>query len=76
MKIFKKIILHKYVIILHTYMPLYTLIYTAYYILLSTDKIRKGLVESMKITKQVKRSLESQTISHYAIRSLFPRPNT
>ncbi len=52
------------------------MIYTAYCILLSSDKIRKGQVKSMKITKHIKRPLESHMISNYAIRSLFPRPNT
>jgi hypothetical protein len=38
--------LHKHVIILHTYMPFYTMIYTTYSILLSSDKLRKGPAKS------------------------------
>jgi hypothetical protein len=68
--------LHKYVIILHTYMPLYTMVYTACRILLSSDTVQKGQMKSMKITKQVKQRLESQTLSNYAIRSVYPRLNT
>jgi len=57
-------------------MHLYTMIYTAYCILQSSDKIWKGPVKSMKTNEQVKRPLELLTISHFAIKSLFPRPNT
>jgi hypothetical protein len=35
-------------------MPLYTMIYTAYCILLSSDKLRKGPVQPMNSNEQVK----------------------
>jgi hypothetical protein len=57
-------------------MTLYTMIYTAYCIPLSSDTLRERQVESMKINEQVKRPLELQMISNFAFRSLFPRPNT
>ncbi len=58
------------------YMPLYTIIYTAYCILLSSDKLRKGPVRSMNSNEQVKKSLAMQATSNWAIRSLFPEPDT
>jgi hypothetical protein len=57
-------------------MPLYTTIYTTYYILLSSDKFRKGQVRSMNSDKLVKRLLKSQTISNSGIRNLIPEPIT
>jgi hypothetical protein len=57
-------------------MPLYTMIYTAYCILLSSDKLRKGPMQPMNSNEQVKKSLAMQATSNWAIRSLFPEPDT
>jgi hypothetical protein len=57
-------------------MPLCTKVYTTYRILLSSDKLRKGQVKSVKSNEPVKRPLETQTTSTFVIRSLFPEPNT
>jgi hypothetical protein len=57
-------------------MPLYTIIYTTYCILLSSDKFRKGQVKSMNMDELVKRTLESQTISNSEIKNLLPETMT
>jgi len=57
-------------------MPLYTKVYTTYRILLSSDKLRKGPVQSMNSNEQIKKSLAMQATSNCAIRSLFPEQNT
>lgn len=57
-------------------MSLYTIIYTTYGILVLSDNIRKGQVESMKTNESVKRPLETQMTSNFVIKSVFPRPNT
>lgn len=67
--------LHKYVIILHTYMPLYTMIYTIYFILPSSENPRKGPADAMNSNGQGK-PLAMQSTSNHAIRSLFPEPMT
>ena len=63
--------LHKYVITLHIYMPSYTMLYTAYCILLLSDNFRKGPAESMNSNGQGK-PLAMQATSNHAIRSFVP----
>ena len=75
-KIFLNYILHKYVTILHTYMPIYAMIYTTYCILLSSDKPRNGPMQSINSNEQIKKSLAMQATSNCAIRSLFPELDT
>ena len=53
-------------------MPLYTIIYITYCILLLSNIFWKGQVKSMNNDEQVKRLLESQTISNSGIKNVLP----
>jgi hypothetical protein len=56
-------------------MPSYTMLYTAYCILLLSDIFRKGPAEAMNSSGQGK-PLAMQATSNHAIRSFVPEPIT